>query len=132
MIVDSSALVALLLAEPGSERIERALLANPGSRLPAPCYLEVCMAMAGRFGPGARRQIDEILRDLAIGLLSFTEEQARTAADAFVRYGKGRHPAALNFGDCMAYAVAVSEGEPLLFVGGDFALTDIEAVEHGG
>lgn len=126
MIVDSSAIVMLLLAEPGWERIERALLAGHAC-LPAPCYVEICMVMAGRFGPRARERVDALLAQLAIRILPFTESHALAGAEAFLRFGKGRHPAGLNFGDCMAYAVAQVEREPLLFVGRDFERTDVEA-----
>lgn len=125
MIVDSSALVALMLAEPGWERIQAALLGRMAI-LPAPCYLEICMVMSGRFGTSSvQERIMGLLDRLSIRILPFTSAHAQAAADAFLRYGKGRHPAALNFGDCMAYAAAKVEGLPLLFVGEDFARTDV-------
>ena len=84
------------------------------------------MVMAGRMGPESR-PLDRRASRRRSGaeILPFTEDHARAAAAAFLRYGKGRHPAGLNFGDCMAYAVAKVEGAPLLFTGGDFARTDV-------
>jgi ribonuclease VapC len=125
VIVDSSALVALLLAEAGSEALERALIDNPGGLVPAPSYLEVCMVVSGRFGADARPRIDRLLDALDLRIHPFTELHAREAVAAFLRYGKGRHAAGLNFGDCMAYAVAQAEGAPLMFTGDDFAKTDV-------
>ena len=95
--------------------------------VPAPCYLEAGMVIAGRRGRTAglatRRRCST---GSGARVVPFTEPHARLATDAFLRYGKGRHPAGLNFGDCMAYAVAQAEGAPLLFTGGDFARTDVE------
>jgi ribonuclease VapC len=93
--------------------------------VPASCYLEVAMVIAGRKGPDSRPEIDALLGRLRARLVPFVEEHARAAADAFLRYGKGRHPAGLNFGDCMAYAVAKAEGARLMFTGDDFAKTDV-------
>lgn len=90
------------------------------------------MVIAGRKGPDSRPEIDALLDQLRARVTPLTDAHARLAADAFLRYGKGRHPAGLNFGDCMAYAVAKSEGAPLLFVGEDFARTDVVAAESGG
>lgn len=125
MIVDSSVLVAVLRGEPGSEAFARAIATAESCCVPAPCYLETCMVMAGRNGADGRAELDALLAALAIRALPLTEAHARLAAGAFLRYGKGRHPAALNFGDCMAYAVAQAEAAPLLFAGEDFARTDV-------
>ena len=124
MIVDSSALVAVLRREPEFERLIDAMLDAETVLVPAPCYLEVAMVIAGRKGPDSRPEIDALLDQLRARLVALTDPHARLATDAFLRYGKGRHPAGLNFGDCMAYAVAKAEGAPLLFVGEDFARTD--------
>lgn len=132
MIVDSSALVALVRRELGSDALARAIGAAGGGLVPAPCFLESCMVMSGQKGVDSRPLLDDLLASLRLTIAPFTEEHARSAAEAFLRFGKGRHPAGLNFGDCMAYAVAMAEGAPLLFTGGDFAKTDVEAVEHGG
>lgn len=125
MIVDSSALVAILRLEPQAERFARAIAAAQEAVLPAPCYLETCMVIAGHKGPDSRPRVERLLAELRLRLMPLSEEHARTAMGAFLRYGKGRHPAGLNFGDCMAYAVAQAEGAPLLFAGEDFAKTDV-------
>lgn len=125
MIVDSSAVVAFLLREPDAARVE-AVLVGPGqARLPAPAYVECCLVLGGRFGEDGIRRLDEFLDQYRIGVVAFTDAHARAARGAFLRFGKGRHPAGLNFGDCMSYAVAKAEGLPLLYVGGDFARTDV-------
>jgi ribonuclease VapC len=93
----------------------------------APTLLETTMVLSARTGRDARREIARSLRQLQIQVIPFTEEHFEVAVDAFHRYGKGRHPAGLNFGDCMSYAVAAVSGLPLLYVGNDFAQTDIQA-----
>jgi ribonuclease VapC len=125
VIVDSSALVAILRLEPQAELFARAIAAAREAFLPTPCYLETCMVIAGHKGPDSRPRIDRLLAELRLPLISLSEEHARTAVQAFLRYGKGRHPAGLNFGDCMAYAVAKAEGRALMFTGGDFSKTDV-------
>jgi ribonuclease VapC len=125
VIVDSSALVAMLRAEPGADELGVALGRAGGGSVPAPVYLETCMVMAGRKGPDSRPEVDALLETFGLRVLPFTEDHARGAVAAFLRYGKGRHATGLNFGDCMAYAVARAEGAPLLFAGDDFAKTDV-------
>jgi ribonuclease VapC len=125
VIVDSSALVAVLRREAGFERLVDAMLDAEAILVPASCYLEVAMVIAGRKGPDSRPEIDSLLDRLRTRVAPFGETQARAAADAFLRYGKGRHPAGLNFGDCMVYAVAQTEGAPLLCTGNDFSKTDV-------
>ena len=125
MIVDSSALVAMLRGEPAADEFGVALARAGGASVPAPVYLETCMVIAGRKGPDSRPEVDALLATFAWRVMPFTEEHARAAVQAFLRYGKGRHAAGLNFGDCMAYAVAQAEGAPLLFTGDDFAKTDV-------
>jgi ribonuclease VapC len=127
VIVDSSALVAMLRGEAGADDLSRSIAVAGGGSVPAPCYLETCMVMAGRKGPDSRPVVEELLATLGLGVMPFAAEHARVATEAFLRFGKGRHPAGLNFGDCMAYAVAQAAGAPLLFTGGDFGLTDVEA-----
>jgi ribonuclease VapC len=124
VIVDSSALVAILRVEPQAERLVRAVVGAAQAFVPASCYLETCMVIAGHKGPDSRPKVDRLLAELRLGVLPVSARHARLAVDAFLRYGKGRHAAGLNVGDCMAYAVAQVEGAPLLFVGGDFAKTD--------
>jgi len=88
--------------------------------------LEASMVMIGRHGIEGGTRLDRLLREIAATIVPFDEHQADIARDAFVRYGKGRHPAGLNFGDCAAYALAMAEAEPLLFKGTDFGATDVQ------
>jgi ribonuclease VapC len=124
VIVDSSAQVAVR-QEAGLKRLVDAMLNGEAVLPPASCYLEVAMVIAGRKGPDSRPEIDLLLDRLRARVAPFGEAQTRPAADAFLRYGKGRHPAGLNFGDCMTYAVAQTEGAPLLYTGDDFSKTDV-------
>jgi ribonuclease VapC len=92
--------------------------------------LEVSMILQSRRGSDAIRDLDLLILRLRIEIVPFTESQARLAREAFKRFGKGRHPAGLNFGDCMAYALAKETGEELLFLGSDFSKTDIVAATY--
>lgn len=125
MILDSSAIVAVMLAEPGYqailERMGDAELLAAG----APTVVETAIVLSARMGRDARPELDAFLREADVEVIPFTADHYRAAVDAFLRFGKGRHPAALNFGDCLAYAVATLAGMPLLFVGGDFSRTDL-------
>lgn len=126
MIVDTSALVAIVSDEP--TRIQL-LLKLPGAsiaRISAANLLEAFIVIDGRREPAASALLDTLLRDLALKAEPVTEAQVYVARDAFRRYGKGSgHPARLNYGDCFAYALARALDEPLLFVGHDFTHTDI-------
>ena len=127
MIVDSSALLAIVFREPGYEmvleRIERATVVAAG----APTLAETGIVLHARLGEDARGLLERLLDELSVQEVSFGEVHWREAVDAFRRFGKARHPAGLNFGDCMTYAVAALSCEPLLYVGDDFAKTDIAA-----
>jgi len=127
MIVDSSAIIAIIRREPGFERILGKLTEAPGAAVGAPTLAECGIVLEARLGIEARGLLDRVLVDFEINTIHFNEEHWREAVAAFRRYGKGRHPANLNFGDCLTYAVARLAGEPLLFVGDDFARTDIDA-----
>ena len=127
MIVDSSAVLAILFEEPDAERFEDAIADAWPRRMSAVALLEATMVLEGRGGVGAGDDLDAFLRRTRVELMPVTAEQADFARRAWRRFGKGNHPAALNFGDCFAYALAAVTGEPLLFKGGDFALTDIAA-----
>ena len=127
MIIDSSALLAILLREPDAGRFEDAITDAWPRRMSAVALLEASMVLEGRGGDGAGDDLDAFLRRTGVELVPVTSDQARAARQIWRRFGKGNHPAALNFGDCFAYALAEVMGEPLLFKGGDFALTDIEA-----
>ncbi|MGA3398170.1 MAG: type II toxin-antitoxin system VapC family toxin [Acetobacteraceae bacterium] len=126
MVIDSSALVAILLQEPESDRFMQTAVATPLCLVSAASYLETCMVMIGRSGPLARFQVDRLVQAIGAEIVPFTESQSRRAVDAFLRYGKGRQRGAgLNFGDCCSYALAVETGLPLLFKGDDFGRTDV-------
>ncbi len=125
MVLDSSAIVAIHLNEPGRdsliEAIDRAEVVVVG----VPTLLETAMVLSARFGQDARPLLYAFLRRLNAEVVAFNEEHLDSAITAFLRFGRGRHPAGLNFGDCMSYAVASVAGMPLLFTGRDFAQTDI-------
>lgn len=126
MILDSSAIVTIILREMGSDRVLDALEAADACRVGAPTLVETTMVLTGRLGDEGRTMLRSLLQEVNIDVLSFGDAHWRIAQSAFVRYGKGRHPAALNFGDCLTYATAYVAGEPLLCVGEDFAQTDLE------
>lgn len=125
MIVDSSALLAILLCEPGSEVFDQAIVAATAARISAPTYVEVSIVLESRTGAQGVLLWESMMRESNISIEAFTEEHAFLARQAFSDYGKGRHPAGLNFGDCFSYALARATGEPLLFKGDDFRKTDV-------
>lgn len=127
MIVDSSALVAILMVEPEARRLTTAIAKSAVRRLPASCLVETSILMLSRGGEDGVRDLDLYLARSRMEIVPLTESQAGLARDAFRRFGKGRHPAKLNFGDCMAYAVAKETGDELLFKGDDFSQTDVVA-----
>jgi ribonuclease VapC len=129
MVIDSSALIAILFGEPERERFKRAIDAASVRLVSAMTKLEAGLVMIGRFGLAGGDELDALLTNLAVTIVPFDDHHATIARDAFARYGKGRHPAGLNFGDCAAYALAIAEAEPLLFKGTDFAATDVEVVK---
>jgi ribonuclease VapC len=125
--VDASAFVAIVLGEPSAERLLATLTANVAV-IGAPTLVEALILVEARQGLDATRDL-ELLVDGAIDeVVSFDAAHATVAASAWRRFGKGRHPAALNYGDCLAYAVAQLADAPLLFTGDDFAKTDIRSV----
>ncbi len=126
MIVDSSAVLAVLFRESDADRYGLALAEVAPCRMSLANFLETAIVLESRNGTAAGQQLDALLEDAQIELVPVTPEQAHAARRAWRRFGKGNHPAALNFGDCFAYALAEITGEPLLFKGRDFALTDIE------
>jgi ribonuclease VapC len=126
--LDSSAIVAILKGEPEAERLARIIADADGCLLSAVNYLETALVLIGRGPVDAAKALDALTRAAAIDIVPFDLEQARAAQDAFARFGKGRHPAALNMGDCAAYALARTNGLPLLFKGKDFPLTEIQSV----
>lgn len=128
MILDSSALVALVLREPGYERIQAAMSAATTLGIGSPTLVETTIVLSARLDRDARGLLSRLLMEAAVAVVPFTDAHFGTAVEAWLRFGRGRHPAALNFGDCLAYATAQLAGEPLLFLGSDFARTDIEPV----
>ena len=126
MILDTSALLVVLLDEPDADHFERTIGIAEVCRMSVANYLEAIMVIEGRLGDAGGREIDNYLEEAGVDLVSVTPEQVQVARLAWRRYGKGNHPAGLNFGDCFAYALAEVSGEALLFKGEDFALTDVE------
>jgi ribonuclease VapC len=126
MIVDSSAIIAVLLDEPERAIFQPALESSASAKMAAPTFLKASMVLASRRGPEILTLLDGLRLEIGITILPFTEGHSLIARAAFLRYGKGRHAAGLNFGDCISYAVSKVEGEPLLFKGDDFSLTDVE------
>jgi ribonuclease VapC len=130
MIVDTSAIVAILDQEPEADRIARTLASTSERVVSAATLVEVGIVMQARRGDDGARDLDLLLAKLRIEILPFTARQAEIARKAFRRYGRGRHDAKLNFGDCFAYAVAKDESTPLLFKGDDFGQTDVMVASY--
>lgn len=126
MVVDTSAIIAILLQEDDAPHYAGAIADADLVVISAASYVELSIVALSR-GARGRVELDGTLADAGIEIVPVTIDQARLAADAYDRFGKGRHAAALNFGDCFAYALARSRGEPLLFKGADFAQTDVVA-----
>ena len=125
-VVDTSAIVAVLLEEPGSEAIERELLQGP-CVMSAATRVELGIVVEARVGAAGTQLLEELLARIDIRIAPVDEDHAREALVCWRRFGKGRHEAALNFGDTLAYALARQTGQPLLYVGNDFSRTDITA-----
>ena len=125
MIVDTSALLAILYQEEDAEWFVNAIVAAPIRRMSAANFLEAAINIDAHGDPEASRQLDHFIRHAEIEIAVVTPEQAQIARQAYQDFGKGRHKAGLNFGDCFAYALARATGEPLLFKGNDFVHSDI-------
>ena len=126
MIVDTSALIAILRAEPEAAACAEAIEAAAQRRISAANFVETAIVIDGSRDPIASRRLDDLLTEAQLVIEPVTELQARIAREAYRDYGRGSgHPARLNFGDCFAYALARATGEPLLFKGEDFSHTDI-------
>lgn len=125
MIADTSAILAILLSEKEANEFTECLLKQEDCRMSAVSLVEASIIAESRGGDGSVRQLDALLRKIGIAIEPVTEEHALTARQAFSDFGKGRHPAGLNLGDCFSYALAKVAGEPLLFKGDDFLKTDI-------
>lgn len=129
MVIDTSALVAMMTGEATAERLIRALEADPERLVSTATIVETSLVLMGRYGDAGDVQLDRFLRSIGAEVVPVGEEHATIARDAALRFGKGRHPAGLNFGDCFSYALAAARGAPLLFVGDDFRQTDVVACE---
>ena len=126
MIIDTSALSAIFFGEPESDVYIRLIHEADRCRMSAANFVELSMLIDSQLGPEALRQCDMFLRRAEIVIEPVTVEHAHLARQGFLDFGKGRHPAGLNFGDCFAYALAKASDEPLLYKGQDFSKTDIE------
>lgn len=127
MVIDTSAVVAMLTDEPEAARFETAVAADPVRLMSAASYLEAAIVIETRFGEPGGRELDLWLHRAAVDVVAVAADHAEAARVAYRRFGRGRHRAGLNFGDCFSYALAKISGEPLLFKGDDFAHTDIRA-----
>ena len=125
MILDTSAVIAIVMREPGHEDLLAAIAVDDSSAIGAATLAETAIVLSARLKSDARALLARFLSEASIAIVPFGESHYGAAVEAWLRFGKGRHPAALNFGDCLSYAVASLADEPLLFVGEDFARTDI-------
>lgn len=128
MVLDTSAILAILFDEPERRTLTEAIEADPVRVISAASLLESALVVEARRGEPAGRELDLLLHRAGAETVSVTADHVEIARRAWRRYGKGRHPAGLSYGDCFSYALAKSCGEPLLFVGDDFARTDIRPV----
>jgi ribonuclease VapC len=128
LILDSSAIVAVLLKEPGYERLLKRLAENPEPGVGAPTTVETGIVLAARLGASGQTLLGRFAQAYELVILPCDAEHWTIAVQAFLRFGKGRHPAGLNFGDCLTYATTRLAGEPLLCLGDDFAKTDLALV----
>ncbi len=126
MVIDTSALAAIFFAEPERQQFLVAIIAAESQLVSAATVLETGIVLEARQGEAAGREFDLFVVRANLQIVPVDAEQADLARSAWRKYGKGRHPAGLNFGDCFSYALAKSTGEPLLTKGTDFSLTDIE------
>lgn len=125
MIIDTSALVAITFAEPGHQDLITKLVDASSAGIGTPTLAETGLVLASRLGRDPRDLIIRLLDEFSIEQIPFGDHHWREAIDAYLRFGKGRHKAGLNFGDCLTYAVARLSNEPLLFTGDDFPQTDL-------
>jgi ribonuclease VapC len=132
MVMDTSALLAILLGEPEAEDFSHRIAADPKRLVSAFSALESAVVLHARKGPTGVRELDLLLHSVGATVVSLDADQVLLARSAYEKFGKGHHPAALNLGDCCSYALSLSSGEPLLFKGNDFSRTDIAKVERSG
>jgi ribonuclease VapC len=127
MVIDTSALLAILQDEPERRTFNEAIEAAESRSMSAATFVETSIVIEARYGAEGVRDLDLLISKAGIVLVAVDAEQAEIARTAFSRFGKGRHAAGLNYGDCFSYALAKALGEPLLYKGGDFSRTDITA-----
>jgi ribonuclease VapC len=128
MVVDTSALMAILQDERSAASLAEAIAADPRRLVSAATALEAAIVVEARHGPSGGRELDLLLHRAGMVVAAFDADQSEVARGAWRRFGRGRHPAALNFGDCFSYALAVTAAQPLLCIGDDFAQTDVTLV----
>jgi ribonuclease VapC len=131
MVIDTSALVAILQREPERRPFIEAIEAADARLMSVATFVEISIAIEARHGAEGLRDLDHFIARAGIELVPVDAEHGKVACRAFSRFGKGRHRAGLNYGDCFAYALATSTGEPLLFKGDDFVHTDVTLVDLG-
>lgn len=129
MVIDTSAVIAILLGESDAVQLARVMESATVLRISAATLLEAAIVVEKRYGLAGSAKLDQFLAAADVQIEPVTAEQSTVARAAYRKYGKGMHPAGLNFGDCFSYALAKSLGEPLLFKGDDFALTDVSKID---
>ncbi len=125
MILDTSAVVAVFFKEPGHEEVLQKLGATESRAIGTPTVVETGIVLTSKMRRNAIGLLARFVQELEVATVSFSDDHWKEAVDAFDRFGRGRHEASLNFGDCMTYSIAKLADEPLLFIGEDFALTDL-------
>ena len=128
MVIDTSAAIAILLAEPEADRFCEAIAEDATRLMSAVSRVEAGILIEARKGVGGRESLEVLLKQIGISVVDFTDADAGRALEGWRRYGKGNHPARLNFADCCVYALCKASGEPLLFKGEDFSQTDLKFV----
>jgi ribonuclease VapC len=130
VVIDPSALLAIVYAEPEEETFLDLIDQSENCLLSSPSYVEISIVVGTRHGEQGIENLNRLLNELSIVIVPFSLEQARLATEAFLKFGKGRHPAKLNMGDCFSYALAKAMNQPLLFKGNDFIQTDIDKMNY--
>jgi ribonuclease VapC len=129
MIIDTSAIIAILFDEDDAKIYAKAITEADSCRMSAATFVETAVVVEAQTRNNGGRQLDAFIRRAGIAIEPVTEEQAHIARQAFIDFGKGRHPAGLNYGDCFSYALSRAAREPLLYKGKDFAKTDLTAAQ---
>ncbi|MEH2067996.1 MAG: type II toxin-antitoxin system VapC family toxin [Nostoc sp.] len=130
MVIDTSVILAIIYAEPEELIFIQLIDESEDCLLSAPSYVEASIVLGTKHGQQGVEKLNLLIQALSITIVSFSAEQAQLASEAFLKFGKGRHPAKLNMGDCFSYALAKSTNQPLLFKGNDFIHTDINQVNY--